>query len=138
MRLTPASFVAAAGLAMLAGCAASERPIIYPNAKAQQVGASVQQADIDDCIARAQSSGATNTRGPKGKDVAINTGTGAAVGAATGAVFGRAGKGAAAGAAGAATGTVVRGILRPQGSSTHRRFVELCLREKGYQITGWQ
>jgi hypothetical protein len=135
---TIASLGASLVVITLAGCAA-ERPILYPNAKLNEAGASVAQADVDECIAKAQSSGAkAHGGGPDPKDVAVNTGTGAAVGAATGAVFGRPGRGAAAGAAGAATGTVVRGVLRPHGNPTHRRFVELCLQEKGYQIVGWQ
>jgi len=138
MRLT-VGLGALSAVLTLAGCSTNERPLIYPNAHANQVGTVVQQQDIDDCLAKAQAAGANPQKtNVNGKDVAINTGTGAAVGAATGAVFGRAGKGAAAGAAGAATGTVVRGILRPQTNPTHRRFVELCLHEKGYQITGWQ
>jgi hypothetical protein len=138
MRTTAAVFVSTLACAALAGCAA-ERPIIYPNAKAQQSGPTVAQADIDECAQRATSSGATpQGGGPDTRQVAVNTGTGAAAGAAAGAVYGNAGRGAAAGAAGAAAGSIFRGIFRPHSSPTYRRFVELCLREKGYQITGWE
>jgi len=38
----------AVGLA-LAGCA-SQRPVLYPNAKYNQVGPEIAQRDVDDCI----------------------------------------------------------------------------------------
>lgn len=125
-------------LLAVAGCAA-ERPVIYPNAHYRQVGAAVAQSDIDQCVALAQSSGVQpSARGPSGEDVAVNTGAAAAGGAAAGAVYGNAGRGAAAGAAGAAAGTVFRGFARPRANPAHRGFVEQCLRDKGYQVTGWQ
>jgi hypothetical protein len=88
----------------------------------------------------AQTSGVKTTGGRAAdpEDVAVNTGTAAASGAARGAVWGHPGKSAAASAAGAATGTIVRTVLRPRTNPTHRRFVETCLRNKGYQVVGWQ
>ena len=62
-----------------------------------------------------------------------------AVGAAVGAVTGRPGTGAAAGAAGGGVGGFFRGIF---GSSepdpVYKRYVETCLRERGYQPIGWK
>jgi hypothetical protein len=131
---------AAAGAAAiaLAGCAA-ERPVVYPNPHFKSVGPAVAQSDIDQCVALARDYGVQPRRGgPDSGDVAVNTGVGAASGAARGAVYGHAGRGAAAGAAGAAAGSVVRGVFRPRVNQAHRRFVEQCLRDKGYQVTGWQ
>jgi outer membrane lipoprotein SlyB len=120
------------------GCAA-ERPVIYPNAHCQQVGSAVAQSDVDQCLNLAQSSGVRGeTRGPDSGDVAVNTGSAAASGAARGAIRGNPGTAAASSAAGAAAGTIFRGFARPKASQAHRRFVEQCLRDKGYQVTGWQ
>jgi hypothetical protein len=66
------------------------------------------------------------------------------VGAAGGAVGGAIGGGAGIGAAiGAASGAVV-GFLstifgrRPAPSAAYTNFVDRCLRERGYEPTGWQ
>ena len=46
--------------------------------------------------------------------------------------------GAAAGAAGAAAGAVRGGFDAADPNPTYRRFVERCLRERGYDVIGWQ
>ena len=128
----------AAVVVALAGCA-TQQPVVYPNDYYKKVGASTAQADVAQCKRLAETSGVrASSRGPEPADVAINTGTGAAVGAAGGAVYGHAGRGAAAGAAGAAAGTIFRGVFRPRSNPAYHRFVEQCLRDKGYQVTGWQ
>jgi len=121
------------------GCA-QQRPVLYPNYHLKQVGNDVAQADIDDCMHLAAEHGEKSSSGEK---VARNTATGAAVGGATGAavgaVLGSAGRGAAAGAAGGGVGALTRGILRSgKPDSVFRRFVEKCLREKGYEPIGWR
>lgn len=83
------------------------------------------------------------TKSDSGEKVAKGTAAGAAVGgaagAAVGAVFGNAGRGAAAGAAGGAAGALTRGIIHSgQPDPVFRRFVEKCLREKGYEPIGWK
>lgn len=129
--------VAVAAL-IVSGCAA-ERPVLYPNPHFQQIGATAAQSDVDQCLALARSSGVRATAGgPDTGDVAVNTGSAAASGAARGAIHGDPGRAAASGAAGAAAGSIFRGFARPKVSQAHRRFVERCLREKGYQVTGWQ
>jgi len=125
-------------LVLLQGCA-SQHPVLYPNAQYQSVGRSVAEADVKDCIALANSGGADSDRL---KEVAEDTAKGAAIGAGTGvvsgAIFGRPGKGAAAGAAGGGTATLLYGLLESdEPNDLHRRFVERCLRDKGYDPIGW-
>jgi len=125
---------------MMAGCA-TQRPVLYPNAKLKRVGSEVAQRDVDDCIRLAEDYGVSAGRGDK---VVRGGGGGAAVGGATGAVAGAIGhrnvvdsaaRGAAVGAAAGATGAAVRSD-RP--SEAYRGFVQRCLRERGYDVIGWQ
>ncbi len=126
--------------AVLAGCA-SQRPVLYPNAKYKQVGDAVARQDVDDCIRLAEQAGASHGGGER----AVRSGaTGAAVGGVTGAVAGAIGgrnvldsaaSGAAVGGAGAGTyGAIQSG--KP--GEIHRNFVQRCLRERGYDVIGWQ
>lgn len=125
---------------MIAGCA-TQRPVLYPNAKLKRVGNEVAQRDIDDCIRLAEDYGVSTGRGDK---VARGAGGGAAVGGATGAVAGAIGgrnvvdsaaRGAAVGAAAGGTAAAVRSD-RP--GEAYRGFVQRCLRERGYDVIGWQ
>jgi len=125
---------------IIAGCA-TQRPVLYPNYKLKRVGNEVAQRDIDDCMRLAEQYGVSPGRGDK---VARGAGGGAAVGGATGAVAGAIGgrnvvdsaaRGAAVGAAAGATGAAVRSD-RP--SEAYRGFVQRCLRERGYDVIGWQ
>lgn len=130
----------AAAAAVLAGCA-SQRPVLYPNAKYKQVGDAAARQDIDDCIRLAEQSGAPHGGGER----AVRRGaTGAAVagvaGAVAGAVSGRnvvdsAAQGAAVG--GAAAGTY-GAIESGEPEEIHRNFVQRCLRERGYDVIGWR
>lgn len=126
-------------LPLLWTCAAKQ-PVLYPNAKLSNVGPATAKADISDCIALANTSGATSD---KTKQVATQTAQGAAIGGATGAVsgaiFGNAGRGAAAGAAGGATAGLTHGIFNAnEPDPIFRRFVDRCLRDKGYEPIGWK
>jgi hypothetical protein len=126
----------------LAGCSTA-RPILYPNAHLQSVGQETAGRDIEECESRAKAAGAHRETGKAG-EVAAGTAVGAGVGAAGGAVGGAIRGGAGIGAAiGAATGAVV-GFLtsifgrRSAPSAAYTNFVDRCLREKGYEPTGWQ
>ena len=125
--------------ALLFSCA-KKRPVLYPNHTYKAVGKTVVIADIDECIQLAADHGhATDA----GKNVATSTGkgaaTGAVVGGAVGAVNGRPGRGAAAGAAGGGAGGLMRGAWKSgDPDEIERRFVEQCLRDKGYQVIGWK
>ena len=83
------------------------------------------------------------TEGDKGEELAKKTGKGAAVGgavgAAVGAVTGNFGRGTAAGAAGGAAGGMTRGLFEAnEPDPVTKRFVERCLRERGYEPIGWK
>lgn len=122
-----------------AGCA-QKRPVLYPNATLEQQGQQVAQSDIDACFQLAK---AHQTGGDQGDELAKKTGKGAvvggAVGGAVGAVTGSLGRGAAAGAAGGAAGGLTRGLFEArEPDPITRRFVERCLREKGYEPIGWR
>lgn len=125
---------------LAAGCASPE-PVLYPNAHLEAVGQAVAERDIEDCQARAEAYGASAEKGKGGKvagSTAVGGGAGAAVGAAGGAVRGVPGTGAAVGAATGATAGLVRGLFKPsQPSQVHKRFVEKCLRDRGYEPIGW-
>ena len=70
-----------AALLVIAGCA-TQRPVLYPNAKYNQVGLEIAQRDVDDCIRLAEQHGVSHSGGEK---VARSGAEGAAVGGAAGA-----------------------------------------------------
>jgi hypothetical protein len=126
---------------VLAGCS-THKPILYPNDHYRQVGAETAESDIKECMDLAKEAGASPSQG-KTAQTATGTVTGGAVGSAAGAVggaiFGRPGSGAMVGAASGATAGFLRGLFRrspPSGAFTN--FVNRCLRERGYDPTGWQ
>jgi hypothetical protein len=125
--------------ATLSSCAA-KRPVLYPNYHLTMVGQATAAADIDDCMELARTYGAGEGKGEQiAKDTATGAAVGGATGAAVGAVVGNLGKGAGAGAAGGAAGALTRGVIRSgDPDPIFRRFVEKCLRDKGYEPIGWQ
>lgn len=136
------SIILILSLLILSGCGTSKSPVLYPNHHLNTVGREVAQADIDDCMQRAYVSGADEGRG---REVAKETATAGVVGAATGAVVGAissssdVGRGAAIGGAGAATARLVSGTFGASDPTPiFMRFVDQCLREKGYQTLGWR
>jgi len=141
MRTNSITILIALLLAAAAGCASTQRPVLYPNAALQRAGETQAGRDIDDCMRRAESHGLK----PTGNTKVVRRGTeGAAVGAAAGAagaaVYGSdigraAGTGAAAGAA---AGAVRGGFEAADPNPTYRNFVQRCLRERGYEVIGWQ
>ena len=129
------NFIFLTSLIMMASCAS--RPVLYPNARFQQVGEEVAQQDIDRCMQEGESYLAKYNS--KTKKVATGAAKGAIAGTVMGGVsgllFGNAGRsivgGAAIGAAGGATGAA----LSPD--EIKRSYVQQCLRDKGYQVIGW-
>ena len=119
---------------------AAKRPVLSPNAQLEAVGAAAAQQDIDDCLQKAAAAGYTaNSAGKVAGSTAVGAATGAAVGAVVGAIAGRAGTGAAMGAAGGGTGGLIRGIFGSRDlDPVQRRFVDQCLKEKGYEVINWQ
>ena len=126
-------------LLSFAACA-EKRPVLYPNSHLNQVGSQTAQADIDACIRLAQESNlAENKGGEVAKGTATGAAVGAAVGGAVGAVTGNLGRGLAAGAAGGGALGLTRGAIRSgDPDPIFQRFVEKCLRDKGYEPIGWK
>jgi uncharacterized membrane protein len=125
---------------LLAACAGTPNPVLYPNAHLQQVGQTAAQQDIQECKQMARDHGVAET---KDAQVARKAAGGAAVGGASagawGLVRGDAGERALAGAAaGAAAGTVRGAMQSSETSSVFKNFVQKCLRDRGYEVIGWQ
>jgi hypothetical protein len=126
----------------LSGCASTKKPVLYPNTHLNRVGQQQADADINACMQTAQASGANSG---KNEELARKTAKAGAVGGATGAVVGAisssgsVGRGAAIGGAGAATATLVSGAFdSSEPTQVYIRFVDQCLRDKGYQPIGWR
>lgn len=130
---------ALAALTLAAGCATSQKPVLYPNAHLKNVGDAAAQRDIHECIEMAENSGVS-----KSSNQVVKRGTeGAAVGGAAAAVGtlirgGSVIEGAAAGAAIGGTAGAVHGAFRNDVNPTYRNFVQRCLRDRGYDVIGWQ
>ncbi len=126
-------------LSLTVACAA-KRPVVYPDAKVQEVGEEQVRADVADCIRQAKEAGVgVSKTGEVAKTTAIGAGAGAAIGAAVGAFGGGAATGAAQGAAGGGAAGLIGGLLRAHDlDPVQKRFVEECLRRKGYTTVGWQ
>lgn len=133
-------------LLMLSACSGA-RPVLYPNAHMQSVGKEAAEQDIEACKQSAESAGAEQSSGGRGSRIATGTAVGAGAGAASGAI-GSVISGASAGLGsmiGAASGAVW-GLLTSlfyaatpsQPSQAYTNFVNRCLQEKGYEVTGWQ
>lgn len=126
----------------LTGCSTTRRPVLYPNDHLNRVGDQQAETDINACMRAAEASGANANRS---EDVARKTAKAGAVGASTGAVVGAisssssVGRGAAIGGAGAATATLVGGAFdASEPTDIYIRFVDQCLRDKGYLPIGWR
>ena len=141
MRLYPRAVCVTIGamLLALAGCA-TQRPVLYPNVKYNQVGPEIAQRDVDDCIRFAEQSGVTYSAGGKvARSGAEGAAVGGAAGAGAGAVRGNVGERAATGAAAGAAAAATRGAIHSgEPGSVYRGFVQRCLRERGYDVIGWQ
>ena len=132
---------AIAALGLGAGCAttSSQRPVLYPNAHLKNVGNAAAQRDIDECLRMAENSGVA-----KSDNKVVKRGAeGAAIGGAAAAVGtlirgGSVLEGAAAGAAVGGTAGAVHGAFQSDANPTYRNFVQRCLRERGYDVIGWQ
>ena len=120
---------------LLAACA-SNQPIVY-----QADGATGVEAAIADCKQLAEQAGARpgGAAGATAKRTAEGAAVGAATGAVGGAIAGNAGEGAAIGAATGATVNLIRNLFNePAPNPAYRAYVERCLRDRGYDVVGWQ
>ncbi|MDF0652441.1 MAG: hypothetical protein CV081_08655 [Nitrospira sp. LK265] len=141
LRISSAIFAAL----MLSACS-SARPVLYPNAQLESVGKDGAERDVEACRRLAESAGAEERGGGKTGRVATSTAVGAGAGAASGAVggaiTGAAGRGSMIGAASGAVWGLLIGLFHAVGPSrpspAYTNFVNRCLQEKGYEVTGWQ
>jgi len=132
------------GSLLLAACSTAH-PVLYPNAHMQSVGKEIAAQDIEACRQLAEAAGAEEGSGKAGRvatGTAVGAGVGAASGAIGGAIFGAVGRGSMIGAASGAVWGFLMGLFRASGSSqpnqAYSNFVNRCLQEKGYEVTGWQ
>ncbi len=124
---------------VLSACAAKQ-PVLYPNAHYKDVGEAQAQQDIAECRQLADNAGVDRSTG---KDIAQTAASDAAIGAAAGAgagvVRGDVGERAATGAAAGAAVGATRATLRSgDPDPIYKRFVEKCLRDRGYEPIGWR
>lgn len=140
----------AAMIAALAGCATtgpsspSAKPVLYPNAVLNRVGAAQGQMESQTCMSRALAAGLTpdeqtNAVGKRAGEGAATAGVASVVGAL---ISGRGGEGLLrAGAAGAAiggsAGAVSGAFHNDKPSPIYRNFVQRCLGDKGFEVIGW-
>ena len=122
---------------LLAGGCATHQPVVYQTGAAP---GAVEDA-IAECRQLAANAGAQPTSGvgTTVRDTATGGAIGAATGAVGGAIAGNARSGAAIGAATGATATLVRNLLtEPAPNPAYRAYVERCLRDRGFDVVGWQ
>jgi uncharacterized protein YcfJ len=119
---------------------ATKSPVLYPNAKLEQVDQDEVDRDIATCEAHAKEYVKNPSRAERtAENTAVGGVVGGATGAAAGAVLGNVGRGAGAGAAAGAAGGLVSGIFRSRDPDpVYARFVERCLANQGYEIIGWE
>ena len=113
------------GVSLLLTACSTAHPVLYPNAHLQSVGKDIAEQDIEACRQLAETAGAEEGSGKAGR-VATGTAVGAGVGAASGAVWGL------------LTGLFYAAVGPSQPNQPYSNFVNRCLQEKGYEITGWQ
>ena len=131
-------------LALLLAACAGPKPVLYPNAHLQSVGKDAAEQDVEACRQLAESAAAEEDAGKSGhvaKSTAMGAGVGAASGAVGGAISGAAGKGSLIGAASGAVWGLLMGLFSggsSQPAQAYTNFVNRCLQDKGYEVTGWQ
>lgn len=124
---------------LMLGCARLQHPVLYPNTHLQQVGQQQAEQDIAVCRELAEAYVQSSAGQDIARDTAIGGAGGAAIGAVGGAVSGSAGTGAAIGAATGATAGLLSGLFKKTAPSpAYMNFVDRCLRERGYEVIGWQ
>jgi hypothetical protein len=127
-------------IASVASGCRTYQPVFYPNAKLEQVYQDEVDRDVAFCEANAEEYTKNPSRAGRAAGSAAAGGViGGATGAAAGAVLGNVGRGAGTGAAAGAAGGLVRGIFRSrEPSPVYKAFVERCLKDRGYDVIGWE
>lgn len=118
---------------VLSGCV-QQKPVLY------ETDSDGSQRAVETCGQRAADHGLDYDDGGRlARQSAENGAVGAAGGAAGGAVYGNASGGAAAGAVGGVTTGITRFLFSENAPAPiYRRYVNRCLRTKGYHPVGWQ
>ena len=130
-----------AACVLFTACAGTPNPVLYPNNHLKQVGQVAADRDIAECRQLASGSGVAESKDGK---VARQAAGGAAVGGAAAGAWGLvrgngAGERALAGAAAWAAAGTVRGAMNSSETSpVYKNFVQKCLRDRGYEVIGWQ
>jgi hypothetical protein len=130
----------AAALLLLSGCS-SPRPVLYPNKHYQQAGSEQATRDIDDAIKAADERNMTHSNdGKEAVRTSVNSGVSAGTVVGAGAAAGGGiGGGTVVSAAGAGASGLVQWMFNHgQPDPLFRGFVETYLKNKGYQVIGWQ
>jgi len=131
--------VATAMMILVTACAGPKRPVLYPNEHLKTVGQETAKKDIDACIRLSVDAGLETEKGKDTAGKAVKGGAaGAIIGGAIGLVTGSVGKSAAIGAAGGAAAGAVHGASNRDLDPVQQKFVEQCLRDRGYQPIGWK
>jgi hypothetical protein len=141
LSLRAAALLCALPAGVIGGCAATPDPVLYPNDHLKQVGQAAAQQDISECRQLAEQYGVDENReGNVGGKAAGGAATGGAAAGAWGLVRGGSvGERALAGAAaGAAAGSVGGMMQSSETSPVFKNFVQKCLRDRGYEVIGWQ
>ena len=109
------------------------------------MGKDIAEQDIEACRQSAETAGAQEGSGKAGRvatGTVVGGGVGAASGAAGGAIVGAAGSGSMIGAASGAVWGLLTGLYYafagPPPNQAYTNFVNRCLQEKGYEVSGWQ
>ena len=123
---------------LLFGCAA-KGPALYPDAYLKSAGEEKALSDIDECKSGADTYVKSSAGEEAVRSAVAGGAAGAVIGGAAGAVTGDIGGGAGVGAAtGAASGLLYSLFKRSEPSPVYKSFVEKCLRDKGYEVIGWE
>ena len=133
------------GSLLLTACSTAH-PVLYPNAHLQSAGKDIAEQDIEACRQLAETAGAEEGSGKAGRvatGTVVGGGVGAAAGAVGGAISGAVGRGSMIGAATGAVWGLLTGLFHmiagpSQPNQAYTNFVNRCLQEKGYDVTGWQ
>ena len=124
---------------VLACPACAKKPVLYPNEQYKKAGETKVSEDIAYCMEFAEESVGKTSKTKTSVKTGIQGGLiGGAVGLGIGIVTGSPGSSALAGAAGGAAGGAVGGAIQDNPDPLYRKFVERCLREKGYETMGWK
>lgn len=116
-------------------------PILYPNAKYNQIGKSQADAIVAKCEEKAVSAGIKKDKSTERalKRGAVGTVAGAAAGAAGTAIYGgKVGRGTAAGAVGGGIWAFLTGMFNEEEPNpVYANYVNSCVNESGLSIIGW-